>query len=1079
VRLLALELLRFGAFSDQVLDFEAGDAGLHVVLGPNEAGKSTALRAISGALFGIPVRTGDDHRYGAGALRIGVRLERAAGERIHAIRRKGNKNTLLDASENPLGDAALEPFLGGVDRELFETLFGLSHERLREGGDELLAGRGEVGEALFGAVSGLRGLHELRRRLEEEAAAIFLPAGRKPRLNAALERWRQAKRECGERSLRPSDWERAERACADARARRAELRDARQRGAVRLAALHARQADLGRLAAARERRAQLEAERRLKQAEVDRLAVPEALLAAESRIQTLADDRGAEVKARRDRIELAAQIASLRLRVESLLRDLPRPLGWDEIETLRVGAAARQALRDRARRVAELEAALRAARHELAESERAGAERREALTKLPPARDTARLALAIVDATRRGDLDEQIEARRLEHGDLEARALRGLAALPLWRGPLESLAGLPLPPDETVDRFDQELQALGVRRDAAERRRRECDAALSELERRRRAIEAGGESPDADALARARTARDETWERVRGAWLDAGPATPSPAALAREHERRVESADRLADRRFDAAERIAALAELERTRAEQASGRERCDEDLRAVTAEAERHAEAWRSGFAGAGIEPLPPKEMRSWIARQRELARQADDLETRRRALATLECDRERCRSDLLAALAALGEASPPDDGRLATALAVAERVAKSLGELETRRARLQDDSEQADAQARRRAADVERAARECEAARGAWREAATVLPLGAEAGPEAGEAVLGVIDAIFEDRAKLDDRESRVRGIDRDASAFAARVDELVGAVGIAIEGRDPLERAAALALQLERARKARVRREEIEKWLAEIGGELDELARTCEGLEHRIAEPSEGAADATALTAEIARLEDAQAEVERDLERAVEAAATAEHVLAALDGRAGAAEAADEAEAALAEVGALVEQYARTRLAALVLSREVQRYGESHQGPILRRTGALLREITLGSIANVVSGFGESDELVVRCEREDRTQVGVEGLSEGTRDQLYLALRIAALEQRLERAEPMPLILDDVLVGFDDQRARATFGVLGRLASRAQILFFTHHAHLVELAREAVSSERLRVHTLGAG
>ena len=35
------------------------------------------------------------------------------------------------------------------------------------------------------------------------------------------------------------------------------------------------------------------------------------------------------------------------------------------------------------------------------------------------------------------------------------------------------------------------------------------------------------------------------------------------------------------------------------------------------------------------------------------------------------------------------------------------------------------------------------------------------------------------------------------------------------------------------------------------------------------------------------------------------------------------------------------------------------------------------------------------------------------------------------------------------------------------------------ARAQILFFTHHAHLVELAREAVPAERLRVHALRAG
>ena len=86
------------------------------------------------------------------------------------------------------------------------------------------------------------------------------------------------------------------------------------------------------------------------------------------------------------------------------------------------------------------------------------------------------------------------------------------------------------------------------------------------------------------------------------------------------------------------------------------------------------------------------------------------------------------------------------------------------------------------------------------------------------------------------------------------------------------------------------------------------------------------------------------------------------------------------------------------------------------------------------------------------------------------MGIEGLSEGTRDQLYMALRLASVEQRLaSTAEPMPFIADDLFVNFDDARTRAGLRVLADLARRTQVLVFTHHAHLLELARAETGGE----------
>jgi uncharacterized protein YhaN len=100
------------------------------------------------------------------------------------------------------------------------------------------------------------------------------------------------------------------------------------------------------------------------------------------------------------------------------------------------------------------------------------------------------------------------------------------------------------------------------------------------------------------------------------------------------------------------------------------------------------------------------------------------------------------------------------------------------------------------------------------------------------------------------------------------------------------------------------------------------------------------------------------------------------------------------------------------------------------------------------------------------------------RTDQTPVSIEGMSDGSRDQLYLALRIAALDQYLEKHEPMPLILDDLLITFDDNRATAILPQLAALSRRTQIFLFTHHDHLVELCCRTLGENSFHLHRLGS-
>jgi len=91
MKILNLDIRAFGHFTNLELDFSALDGGLHVVYGPNEAGKSSALRALKGWLFGIPERTGDAFFHPTGELLVGGTLAGVGGHgllRIFLSRRK-------------------------------------------------------------------------------------------------------------------------------------------------------------------------------------------------------------------------------------------------------------------------------------------------------------------------------------------------------------------------------------------------------------------------------------------------------------------------------------------------------------------------------------------------------------------------------------------------------------------------------------------------------------------------------------------------------------------------------------------------------------------------------------------------------------------------------------------------------------------------------------------------------------------------------------------------------------------------------------------------------------------------------
>jgi len=184
MRFRRLDLARFGPFTDLSLDFGAtGDAAdLHIIYGPNEAGKSTLRAAINDLLFAIPAQSDYAFLHDYKAMEIGAVLE-TGGQSVAWRRLKRRKDDLVTPHGRAANRALLEAALGGMDRKTFELMFSLDSETLKEGGEELYRSRGRLGEALFAASSGLSSISAKLEDVRGEAEAFFKPRGKKQRLN--------------------------------------------------------------------------------------------------------------------------------------------------------------------------------------------------------------------------------------------------------------------------------------------------------------------------------------------------------------------------------------------------------------------------------------------------------------------------------------------------------------------------------------------------------------------------------------------------------------------------------------------------------------------------------------------------------------------------------------------------------------------------------------------------------------------------------------------------------------------------------------------------------------------------------
>ncbi|MGH8981092.1 MAG: AAA family ATPase, partial [Acidimicrobiales bacterium] len=206
MRIEQLDLQAYGHYGETVLDLGRLEHGVTVVYGPNEAGKSTARRAVVAALFGIERVTADAHRYGPHGLRLGATLRATDGTVCSFVRH--GLSGLAQRDGAPLGEADLDHFRGGVDRRTYDRLFAVDHEELRRGSESLLEADGEIGRLVFGASLGSGSVSAVLARLDDRVQNLYRDRGSAQRIPKALKAYQEGMKQARASRVRARDWER-------------------------------------------------------------------------------------------------------------------------------------------------------------------------------------------------------------------------------------------------------------------------------------------------------------------------------------------------------------------------------------------------------------------------------------------------------------------------------------------------------------------------------------------------------------------------------------------------------------------------------------------------------------------------------------------------------------------------------------------------------------------------------------------------------------------------------------------------------------------------------------------------------
>ena len=852
--------------------------------------------------------------------------------------------------------------------------------------------------------------------------------------------------------------------------------------------------------------------------QLGKIVVDDRLLGEAAEIGRLVEATGAARKASSDLPTVLSRLDPLTVVVASRLRELGSSFPVERASD----AIPPRASVNRARRLIQAyiarQDAAQAAPTRIAELERELATVLAEQTALVATGDVSVLEALVKEIRVDGDPNRSQRDAEMRRAEAAESLVAMLARVPGWTlGDTALVALAPLSPET----YERHAADVGAMRSNTERQRDMMNSSRQARDEARDRLDAATKSsslPDDNALTRARSQRDDGWQLIYRRAFTADPPTHQeertfagalPLPLA--YERAVTAADGIADRRVQEAAAIeraqTAYAALQKAEAsfDAAETQHRLAAEATAAT---ER---AWSQICAILPLGPSPTiREVQAFLTAREKVIDARQTLVAANATATVLEACHAGWAERLAAALTTQAETS------LFVLLAAADKRLVQAQQAGRTRAALdatREATEKAlsEAQARQHQAIAGLAEWRAE-----WNRAMAELNRPTDEDPSVTEDVLQVYADLDVAQKELVSLGERVSGMQRDNARFTEEAAALASRMAKDLDGTDPFLLVSTLRQRLQQAQELATQRDLLreqsldaaksaalaERQLLDRRAALQAIlalvgASTVEAAEHRLGLAAERARHAASLAEAEAKLREAgdlrplpelreevaavsSDEIPGRIDRAAqhrkeaqaaaqEAAATASALHQQMKQKAedtGATDAAADQQSAIATIGRVIEEALVSHVAAEMLDRALAAVERDGEPELLRRIGELFKTLTGGTYSRVLTEIGDDNvtrlTLMQRDFPDERQSIAE--LSEGTRDQLYLALRLAAIEAHADSAPPLPFIGDDILQTFDDDRALAAMRVLGEISQKVQVILLTHHRHVLDLAAQ---------------
>ncbi|MAT15053.1 MAG: hypothetical protein CMJ46_07260 [Planctomyces sp.] len=850
------------------------------------------------------------------------------------------------------------------------------------------------------------------------------------------------------------------------------------------------------------------------------VASPNVLAEADA-LDVLHQNLGAYRERKKSLTKLKEELAGIEVMLRAGMKSLECPGGSESLEAFRLSSAVQLSVEEAA---SALQSALsnHSAHGVKAEELKADIENDETeLASLPEA-DLTPLREALADAAEATEANQMLAVSQMAVDKLIRVIAAERALVPGVPEDLDDVSRLAVPAPATIRRFRDRFANLERDLGLTNNLIRDEKETVGGLEDELRRLERRGELPSEESLKQARGHRDHGWQLVLAEWKGEGateeldPALP----LVEAFPQAISKADNIADQLRSDAEAVA-QAEEKRLQVQNSQRKiTEAKESLASLQREFEGCQASWESEWAPIGVVPRSPDEMEEWRENWVRLRETITKLREAEAEFSSKSKKVEKARTTLATALmespekpySVLFEAARNRVQKGEESTGQRNAVGKRLAKLRTELARLEQES-----------AGLFPAVQTAEAN---WKLLCRSVGLSEDTTPKAGLTLLHERKELL---TKFD-RWTKLSGEAESTAADIQRYEQSVSthATSLGIEADLTESQEAGLWNALSQARDAQTRHDQLTSQILDATTELmdarqeetnakqalqelvrlsqlrdtEELEPLLANLEKRSIiqdridshrETLGGLARGQSLDDFILRVQSENADDLPQRKTHLEAdkrtkIADLQEVQSALDTldrkkkeleKAGdtAADFRQQAESVAAKMKQDASRYIRLRLAAHFLRNQIERFRQENQGPLLETSGQVFKQMTRNAFDGLAAEFNEADIPIIVGRRANGVNVPVEGMSDGCRDQLYLALRLAAMDRYLEDHEPMPLILDDLLMTFDNERTRAVLPQLASLAQRTQVFLFTHHEHLVEICHETVGEGQFTLHRLG--